>query len=68
MSKALTFTAVAGSALVAYAVYFDYKRRSSPDFRKTLKKKSVKQQKLAAKEHENTEEIQVRRHQEGFDC
>lgn len=52
MNKTLTFSAIAGSAFVAYAVYFDYKRRSSPEFRKSLKKKSVKQQKLAAKEHE----------------
>lgn len=59
MNKALTFTAVAGTALVAYAVYFDYKRRSSPDFRKSLKKKSVKQQKQAAKEHEDSKKSKL---------
>lgn len=49
MSKAFTITAVAATAVVGYAVYFDYKRRSSSDFRKSLKKKAVKQQKLQEK-------------------
>lgn len=49
MSRALTFTAIAATALAGYAVYFDYKRRSSSDFRKSLKKRAVKQKKLQEK-------------------
>ena len=49
MSKALTVTTIAATAVVGYAIYFDYKRRSSPEFRKSLKKRASKQQKLKAK-------------------
>lgn len=52
MGKFLTIGILASSAAVAYALYFDYTRRTSPDFRKNLKKKAVKQQKVEAKEHE----------------
>jgi import receptor subunit TOM20 len=42
MSKALAVVgataAIAASALVGYAVYFDYKRRHDPEFRRTLSK------------------------------
>lgn len=52
MGKFLTISAIAASAFVAYAVYFDYSRRNSKEFRKTLKKKSVKHEKLEAKQKE----------------
>lgn len=42
MSKALAVVgataAIAASALVGYAVYFDYKRRHDPEFRRALSK------------------------------
>ncbi|RCK60614.1 Mitochondrial import receptor subunit TOM20 [Candida viswanathii] len=50
MNKALTITAVAAAALAGYAVYFDYQCRHSTDFRKSLKKRDVKQKKLKAKQ------------------
>lgn len=59
MSKAFTFTAIAATAVVGYAVYFDYKRRSSPDFRKSLKKKAVKQKKLAEKIEKETKKTKL---------
>lgn len=37
---------------IAYAVYFDYKRRNDPDFRKALKRESRRQAKLAKEEAE----------------
>ena len=43
-------TAVTG--LLAYAIYFDHKRRSDPDFRKALKRESRKQAKAAREEEE----------------
>lgn len=36
----------------AYAVYFDHKRRSDPEFRKALKRESRKQEKAAKEEAE----------------
>lgn len=36
----------------AYAVYFDYRRRNDPEFRKTLKKESRRQAKLQKEEAE----------------
>ncbi len=36
----------------AYAVYFDYKRRNDPDFRKALKKESRRQARIAKEEAE----------------
>lgn len=52
MSRALTVASVAAAGVLAYAVYFDYNRRNSPEFRKQLKKKKVHQQKQAAKAQE----------------
>lgn len=49
MSKALTFTAVAAAAFVGYAVYFDYNRRNSSEFRKALKAKNLKHKKQEEK-------------------
>lgn len=49
MNKGLTITAIATAAIAGYAVYFDYQRRNSADFRKSLKKREVKQKKLKAK-------------------
>lgn len=47
-------TAAVSSAVIAgalgYCLYFDYKRRSSPEFRKTLKKRSTNFQKKVEKE------------------
>lgn len=37
---------------IAYAVYFDYKRRNDPQFRKQLKKESKRQAKAAKEEAE----------------
>ena len=42
MNKGLTITAIAAAAIAGYAVYFDYQRRNSADFRKSLKKREVK--------------------------
>ena len=46
MNKALTITAVAAAAITGYAVYFDYQRRHSPEFRKSLKKRDIKQKEI----------------------
>lgn len=46
-------TAVTG--LAAYAIYFDYKRRSDPEFRKQLKKESKRQHRAAKEEAEGAE-------------
>lgn len=35
------------TGLIAYAVYFDYKRRNDPNFRKELKKQSKRQARVA---------------------
>jgi len=40
------------TGLVAYAVYFDYRRRNDPEFRKALKKESRRQAKIAKEEAE----------------
>lgn len=48
MNKTLTFVSVAAAGVLAYAAYFDYNRRTSPAFRKQLKKRQAKQQKQAA--------------------
>lgn len=52
MGKFLTITAVTVSAFAAYAVYFDYNRRNSPEFRKSLKKKSLHHKKVSEKKQE----------------
>lgn len=54
-------TAVAG--LLAYAAYFDHKRRTDPGFRKALKRESRRQAKLAKEEaeiHEKQQENEIR--------
>ncbi|RAL65628.1 hypothetical protein DID88_005300 [Monilinia fructigena] len=40
------------TGLVAYAIYFDHKRRTDPNFRKQLKKESKRQAKAAKEEAE----------------
>lgn len=40
------------TGLVAYAVYFDYRRRTDPDFRKQLKRESKRQARAAKEEAE----------------
>lgn len=40
------------TGLIAYAVYFDYKRRNDPNFRKELKKQSKRQARVAKEEAE----------------
>jgi mitochondrial import receptor subunit TOM20 len=37
---------------IAYAVYFDYRRRNDPDFRKSLKRESRRQARLQKEEAE----------------
>lgn len=59
MSRVATFTAIAATAFVGYAIYFDYNRRNSAEFRKSLKKKSLKQQKIAAKEEEQSKKSKL---------
>jgi len=54
-------TTVAG--LLAYAAYFDHKRRTDPGFRKALKRESRRQAKLAKEEaeiHEKQQENEIR--------
>ncbi|WFD34163.1 mitochondrial import receptor subunit tom20 [Malassezia cuniculi] len=60
LSSVLTITGVSlGVAVLGYAVYFDYRRRNDPSFRKLLKKqtkrsaKAAKREKKAAVEEEN---------------
>lgn len=59
MNKALTVTAVVATVFVGYAVYFDYQRRNSREFRKSLKKKAVKQQKIKEKVEKETKELKL---------
>jgi import receptor subunit TOM20 len=40
------------TGLLAYAVYFDHKRRNDPEFRKQLKKETKRQQRAAKEEAE----------------
>ncbi|ETI21405.1 hypothetical protein G647_07752 [Cladophialophora carrionii CBS 160.54] len=40
------------TGLIAYAVYFDYRRRNDPEFRKALKRESRRQARLAKEEAE----------------
>lgn len=47
---ALATTGVLASAAIAYAVYFDHRRRSDPDFRRQLKR----QQKKISKQNEES--------------
>lgn len=59
MNKALAATAVVATALAGYAIYFDYQRRNSKEFRKSLKKKAVKQQKHKEKVEKETKELKL---------
>ncbi|CAH6718579.1 mitochondrial import receptor subunit Tom20p [[Candida] jaroonii] len=59
MSKFTTFTAIAATAIVGYAVYFDYNRRNNSSFRKSLKKKSLKHEKIAAKIEEDSKKSKL---------
>ncbi|ODV77398.1 protein import receptor MAS20 [Suhomyces tanzawaensis NRRL Y-17324] len=54
MNKALTITTIAATVFVGYAAYFDYQRRNSAEFRKSLKKKAVKHAKLSEKIEKET--------------
>lgn len=58
MNRIGTFTTVVASisaaTVVGYALYFDYTRRTSAEFRKTLKKKALKQSKIQAKQDKAT--------------
>ncbi|EAU84415.2 hypothetical protein CC1G_01411 [Coprinopsis cinerea okayama7 len=47
-STVLTVAAVVATGVLAYAVYFDYKRRNDPDFRKKLKKEKKRVNKSLA--------------------
>ncbi|KAF2838967.1 protein import receptor MAS20 [Patellaria atrata CBS 101060] len=51
---------VIATGLLAYAIYFDYRRRTDPDFRKALKRESKKQAR-AAKEEAETNQKQKRK-------
>lgn len=67
-------TGVVLSASLAYALYFDHKRRSDPDFRKNLKKQQKKisrQNEEASKAAERSQKDRIRRvveeaNEEGF--
>lgn len=52
MRTTLTIASVVAAGAVAYAVYFDYNRRNSPEFRKQLRKRQQKEQKQAQKAQE----------------
>lgn len=64
MSAGRTFTVaalLAAASAVGYAIYFDHQRRSSPSFRKSLKKRISKQEKQLKESHKQE---QVARAQE----
>jgi hypothetical protein len=46
------FTSLLTESFVAYAVYFDHRRRTDPDFRKQLKRESRRQARAAKEEAE----------------
>ncbi|KAJ7462173.1 hypothetical protein FB451DRAFT_1341170 [Mycena latifolia] len=48
----LTITGVSICGLIAYAVYFDYKRRTDPDFRKKIRKQKKRVDKSLAQSRE----------------
>lgn len=61
VSRAVTITGViAALSVSAYALYFDHKRRSNPEFRKQLKQRSKQQKKdiSLAKEQEQKAKLQ----------
>ncbi|KAI5960300.1 TOM20 [Candida pseudojiufengensis] len=58
-SKILAITAVAATAITGYAIYFDYQRRNSPNFRKSLKKNQLKQKKLKEKQENESKQSKL---------
>lgn len=66
ISTTTVVLAVAGTfsaALLAYAVYFDQRRRSDPEFRRHLKrqhKKASREQEVAAKAAEQDQKAKIR--------
>ena len=52
MSLRYSYVPQLTSYFVAYAVYFDYRRRTDPNFRKQLKKESKRQARAAKEEAE----------------
>ncbi|KAK6202639.1 uncharacterized protein RJT21DRAFT_92916 [Scheffersomyces amazonensis] len=60
MSRAFTITTVVlATAIVGYVGYFDYQRRNSPEFRKSLKKRAVAQKKKSEKLAEESRQTKV---------
>ncbi|EDK43424.1 mitochondrial import receptor subunit tom20 [Lodderomyces elongisporus] len=59
MNKALAITGVAATAIAGYAIYFDYQRRNSKQFRKSLKKKAVKQKKIQEQHEKETKQSKL---------
>jgi import receptor subunit TOM20 len=76
--KPSTIAVIAGGTIVtgvlAYAVYFDHKRRNDPEFRKQLKRESKRTQRAAKDEaeHQSAEQKKAirdaveRANEEGF--
>lgn len=67
MGKALTFTAVAATSLLAYAVYFDYNRRNSVEFRRALRALERQERRRAARAVEETQNVTNARLQQALD-
>ncbi|AQZ10551.1 TOM20 (YGR082W) [Zygosaccharomyces parabailii] len=62
ISRALTVTGVlAAVSLAGYAIYFDHKRRSSPEFRKHLKSKSKRQAAFEKKQKEEAKQVKLQK-------
>lgn len=60
VTRALTITGVlAALSLTSYAVYFDYQRRTNPEFRKQLRHKVKKQAALKKKEEEEAKQVKL---------
>ncbi|GAV53459.1 hypothetical protein ZYGR_0AI07430 [Zygosaccharomyces rouxii] len=61
-SRVLTATGVlAAVSLTGYAIFFDHKRRNSPEFRKHLKSKSKKQAALEKKQKEEAKQVKLQK-------
>lgn len=64
MSQVKTSTIVAAclgttlTGLTAYAIYFDYRRRNDPEFRRALKRESKRQARAAKEEAEGAQQRQ----------
>ncbi|KAF1990792.1 protein import receptor MAS20 [Aulographum hederae CBS 113979] len=64
MKTSTLIIATAGTVitgLVAYALYFDHRRRTDPDFRKALKRDAKRQAKAAKEAAEQEDQEQARR-------